>query len=112
MIFLSEALSVEYESKGIIIQTVLPSTVKTKLLNDSLETPFAVTPQEYVSSAIKTVGIETLTYGHWKHKLLAYFTNITATALGPRIYMKLVFNILKIIRNDNYKKLNLIDDMK
>ncbi len=64
MTSLSEALSVENESKGVLIETVLPNQVKTKL-SKNVEVPlFLVSPEDFLSAAIKTVGIETCTYGH------------------------------------------------
>ena len=110
MTFLSESLSVEYESKGIYIQTVVPNQVKTKL-TDNVYVPFlAVMVEDYVSAAIKTVGIEHYTYGHWKHKLLAYLSHFLPPLLGDRLYMKLAFFNVKQLRQNYYRNNNLIDE--
>ncbi len=55
--FISESLSVEYESNGIINQTALPSLVKTKLVQEDFKVPFFTnTPfvkfQAYTRSSI------------------------------------------------------------
>ncbi len=104
-------MSVEYESKGIIIQTVLPNLVNTKLVSEDFKVPFfTITPEDCVSSAIKTVGIETFTYGHWRHKLLAYITSTMASILSRRTLSRSALSQLKPVRNEFYKRNNLIDD--
>ncbi|GIX85020.1 very-long-chain 3-oxoacyl-CoA reductase [Caerostris darwini] len=67
----SKAVQHEYQDKGIIIQSILPAYVATKMSNrrPSLEIPSAKT---YVSSAIKTVGIENYTYGYLPHKIRGF----------------------------------------
>ncbi|GFU38017.1 very-long-chain 3-oxoacyl-CoA reductase-A [Nephila pilipes] len=69
--YLSRATLYECKDTGIIIQSVLPSYVATKMSNrrPSLEIPSAKT---YVSSAIKTVGIEDYTYGYFPHKIRGF----------------------------------------
>ncbi len=73
--------------------------------------PFVgITPEDCVSSAIKTVGIETFTYGHWKHKLLAYVTSTIASILSRQTLLRLTLSQLKPVRNEFYKRNKLIDD--
>ncbi|KAI9021905.1 putative estradiol 17-beta-dehydrogenase [Hyaloraphidium curvatum] len=66
--FLTRALAQEYGPKGIIFQSVLPSMVASKLskVRPSLMVP---TPQQYVSSALRTVGNDGKTFGYWSHSL-------------------------------------------
>ncbi|CAG2178446.1 unnamed protein product [Oppiella nova] len=105
--FLSEGLSVEYESKGVTIQTVMPSMTKTKLLHGSHRSSFfAVTPEDFVSSAINTVGIETLTFGHWKHKLLVYIIEWFTYVCGNRFTANLALKVLKQSRDEYYMRIN------
>ncbi|GBN44323.1 Very-long-chain 3-oxoacyl-CoA reductase-A [Araneus ventricosus] len=68
---LTKAIQSEYKGKGITFQCVLPAFVATKMSNrrPSLEIPSAKT---YVSSAIKTVGIEDYTYGYFPHKVRGF----------------------------------------
>jgi 17beta-estradiol 17-dehydrogenase / very-long-chain 3-oxoacyl-CoA reductase len=66
MDFFSQALSIEYREKGIIVQSLCPYYVSTKLsrVRKSFTTP---TPDEFVASAIKTIGIQTVTNGCFVH---------------------------------------------
>lgn len=64
-----------------------------------------VTPKEYVSAALKTEGIESDTYGHWKHKLIALLSNdVFLSLFGEKFTMKLVFNQIKKLRSNYYKQ--------
>jgi hypothetical protein len=69
----------------------------------------SVSPEDFVSAAIKTVGIETCTYGHWKHKLMGYLFKIVASLMGRRFYMK--FNLIQLnkFRKESYRQNNLND---
>ncbi|CAG7831501.1 unnamed protein product [Allacma fusca] len=65
----SEALAMEYERNGIIIQTVIPAYVATRM--SGVSQPSWITPSanEYVQMALKTVGVETRTAVHIPHRL-------------------------------------------
>ena len=65
----SESLALEYESQGIIIQTVLPAYVSTKMSRVSTPSFFSPSPQQYVQQALKTVGLESITAVHIPHRL-------------------------------------------
>ena len=71
---------------------------------------FGISPHDCVSSAIKTVGIESYTYGHWRHRLMACLAGITSSLLGRRLSMRLALNSMKPYRDEYYKKHNLTDD--
>jgi short-subunit dehydrogenase len=105
MIFLSEALSVEYESKGIIIQTVTPCFVDTNMTTHykKKKMVFMVKADECVSQALNSVGIEWTTYGHRTHKFLGFLMeNIIQPVIGCRNYMKLVYARLeKVVSKRN-----------
>ena len=109
MNYLSQALSVEYESEGVVIQTVLPNQVKSKMTKDIRMAFIAVTPEDYVSAAIKTVGIETMTAGHWRHKLMAYLTEVILSIVGKRRFMKITLSQLQNMRNEFYKQTIISD---
>ena len=66
--FFSRGLNTEYKSKGIIVQSLCPYFVSTKLsaLRKNLMTPG---PNEYVSSALATVGSQPVTNGCVVHNL-------------------------------------------
>lgn len=72
MDFFSRALSVEYAQKGIIVQSLCPYFVSTKLslARRSFTTP---KPHEYVASAIKTLGSQTVTNGCIVHNIQVIF---------------------------------------
>ncbi len=109
MTFLSEALSVEYESKGVLIQTVAPNQVKTNMSKDIRMPILLVSPEDFVSAAIKTVGIETFTNGHWKHKLLGYLYSTLVSLMGHRFYMKFSLIQLEKLREEFHRKNNSND---
>jgi short-subunit dehydrogenase len=73
--FFSRALNVEYESKGIVIQSVCPHFVATKLsrARKSLMSP---TPDDFVASALLTVGRQSVTNGCLVHNLKVYLIQI------------------------------------
>ena len=65
----SRALSIEYASKGIVVQSLCPYYVSTKLskLRASM---LILSPQAYVSSALKTIGSQPVTNGCISHNTL------------------------------------------
>jgi short-subunit dehydrogenase len=110
MNFLSQSLAIEYESKGIIVQTVCPGQVRTKLAQHFGQNFSEVNVNDFVSQAIKTVGIETITCGHLKHKLMSFvFNDIIKSYFGQRVISKFLFSIIKPLRTETYKKYNLTD---
>ena len=107
---MSKSLKFEYESRGIIFQCVVPNQVKTKLISN-VEMPFvAIDVKEYVSSAIKTVGIEDCTPGHWKHRIIAVFERFGEFVIGERLVAKIIFIALSRFRQKFYKYNNITDD--
>ena len=108
--FLSEGLSIEYESKGIYIQTVNPGQVSTKLTENVRVPILAVTPEDFVKAAIKTVGIEHYTSGHWKHKLLGYLSRLAKCFFTRRFFMRSALSSISTMRQKYYQKHNLADD--
>ena len=103
--FLSRALQVEYANKGITIQSVLPAYVSTnmsKIRKSSLMVP---TPDVYVDHALRTVGLESRTYGYWPHKLQGFLQDsLISNTIGPDFNVKLAFDALKDVRRRYYKK--------
>ena len=62
------ALSTEYKSKGIIVQNLVPFYVATKLSRQNVSW-LIPTPNDYVKSAVRTVGKEESTHGYLSHEL-------------------------------------------
>ena len=71
MDFFSRGLQNEYSSKNITIQTVCPSYVCTSMTSFSsiLNKPsiFVPSPENFTSSAIRTLGFSDYTTGFWSH---------------------------------------------
>ena len=69
-------LAAECRPHGIVVQSVLPGYVATKLPGLSGKVSFDVpTPEYYVAAALRSVGVETRTAAHWFHKILVSFLN-------------------------------------
>ncbi|XP_004066896.1 very-long-chain 3-oxoacyl-CoA reductase-B isoform X2 [Oryzias latipes] len=77
--FFSRGLQAEYKSKGIIIQSVLPFFVATKLSKIRRATLDKPNPDRYVAAEINTVGLQTQTNGYLPHAVMGWVT----TALLP-----------------------------
>ncbi|KAJ8050707.1 Very-long-chain 3-oxoacyl-CoA reductase [Holothuria leucospilota] len=67
--FFSRSLNTEYASKGIIVQSVLPFFVVSKLSKIRKSSLTVPTATSYVKSALATVGTETRTFGCFMHNL-------------------------------------------
>uniref|UniRef100_A0A3Q3GUL7 Hydroxysteroid (17-beta) dehydrogenase 12b n=1 Tax=Labrus bergylta TaxID=56723 RepID=A0A3Q3GUL7_9LABR len=77
--FFSRGLQAEYKNKGIIIQSVLPFFVATKLSKIRRATLDKPSPERYVSAELNTVGLQTQTNGYLPHAIMGWVT----TALLP-----------------------------
>ncbi|XP_070822344.1 very-long-chain 3-oxoacyl-CoA reductase-B [Chaetodon trifascialis] len=77
MDFFSRGLQAEY--KSIIIQSVLPFFVTTKLSKIRRATLDTPSPERYVSAELNTVGLQTQTNGYLPHAIIGWVT----TALLP-----------------------------
>lgn len=66
----SRDLSSEYKRYGITVQCLTPGYVATKMSKIKKPTWMAPSPGKYVSSALRTVGIEEHTTGYFPHSLL------------------------------------------
>ncbi|GAA6104523.1 very-long-chain 3-oxoacyl-CoA reductase-B [Tachysurus ichikawai] len=88
--FFSRGLDAEYRSKGIIIQSVLPFYVTTKLSKikrASLDIP---TPERYVSSQLSTVGLQSQTNGYLPHAIMGW---VTTSLLPARLLSRYIMNM-------------------
>lgn len=104
--YFSRALSVEYSDKGIIIQSVLPAFVATSMskMRPSYMTP---TPKAYVKSALKTVGLETSTFGYLPHKLQGnIYQALDVISPCQDLITSMSFKSLSNTRKKAYKKAN------
>ena len=98
--FLSRSIEYEYRNKGIVIQSVKPAFVSTKMskFRPSLTVPKA---SDYVKGALKTVGIETQTYGYWIHKLQGF---VQDNIIGSYFSTLLTFKTLDNLRIKYYRR--------
>ncbi|ERE69614.1 very-long-chain 3-oxoacyl-CoA reductase isoform X2 [Cricetulus griseus] len=98
--FFSQCLHEEYKSKGIFVQSVLPYFVATKLAKIRKPTLDKPSPETFVKSAIKTVGLQSRTTGYVIHALMGSINSIL-----PRwIYFKITMGFNKSLRNHYLKK--------
>lgn len=74
--FFSQGLQAEYKSKGVIIQSVLPFFVATKLSKIRRATLDKPTPERYVAAEINTVGLQTRTNGYLPHAVMGWVTGL------------------------------------
>ncbi|CAB3989842.1 Estradiol 17-beta-dehydrogenase 12 [Paramuricea clavata] len=74
MIKFSESLQIEYANKGIIVQCVMPLFVATKM-SGKKPALFCPTPDDYVRSVLKKVGVTLKCHGYWPHELQAFVYN-------------------------------------
>ncbi|XP_046742553.1 very-long-chain 3-oxoacyl-CoA reductase-like [Diprion similis] len=72
---LSADLAVEAAPRGVTVQCVLPGPVATKMSKIRRSTWMAPSPEKFVESSLKTVGIESRTTGYFPHSLLVGTTN-------------------------------------
>ncbi|XP_076061698.1 hydroxysteroid 17-beta dehydrogenase 12 spidey isoform X2 [Oratosquilla oratoria] len=66
---LSESMAIEYKSKGITVQCILPGFVVSNMSKIKRPSLMAPTPTAYVSSTLRTTGVEKRTGGYALHKL-------------------------------------------
>ncbi|KAM9381208.1 very-long-chain 3-oxoacyl-CoA reductase [Phaethornis superciliosus] len=77
--YFSRGLHAEYKSKGIIVQSVLPYYVATKLSKIRKATFDKPSPETYVRAALGTVGLQSQTNGCLPHALMAWIFSLLPT---------------------------------
>nr|XP_002733503.1 PREDICTED: estradiol 17-beta-dehydrogenase 12-B-like [Saccoglossus kowalevskii] len=101
MDFFARALQIEYASKGIIVQSVLPFFVTTKLSRIRHTSLFTPNPTQYVRSALGTVGLEQRTNGCLSHSIQGYINE-----LAPEwLYYLVQGTMFRNVRALHYKKM-------
>ncbi|KFO73388.1 Hydroxysteroid dehydrogenase-like 1 [Cuculus canorus] len=72
--YFSRALQYEYASKGIVVQSLTPFVIATKMSSFSSITSkrsfFVPSAEEYASHAVSTLGLSTRTTGYWRHAIM------------------------------------------
>ncbi|XP_078540471.1 very-long-chain 3-oxoacyl-CoA reductase [Lissotriton helveticus] len=87
--YFSRGLHAEYKSKGIIVQSVLPFFVATKMSKIRTPTWDKPTPETYVRSALNTVGLQSQTCGYWPHALLGWLTTSVPTCVAMKLALRM-----------------------
>uniref|UniRef100_A0A3Q3JZM0 3-ketoacyl-CoA reductase n=1 Tax=Monopterus albus TaxID=43700 RepID=A0A3Q3JZM0_MONAL len=72
--FFSRGLQEEYRRQGIIIQSVLPFYVATKMTRIKKPTLDKPTPERYVAAELNTVGLQSQTNGYFPHAVMGWVT--------------------------------------
>nr|XP_055065271.1 very-long-chain 3-oxoacyl-CoA reductase-B [Misgurnus anguillicaudatus] len=88
--FFSRGLDAEYQSKGVIVQSVLPFFVTTKLSKikrASLDIP---TPERYVKAQLSTVGLQSQSNGYLPHAIMGW---VTTSLLPTKLLNKYVMSM-------------------
>jgi len=91
----------EYKKAGIVVQSVAPGYVVSKLSKIRKPTGIAPTPEVFVKSALSTLGIESRTTGFWIHDLMVY---MLTEVLPEWVATKIIHDQLKGIRKSALKK--------
>ncbi|XP_075783632.1 very-long-chain 3-oxoacyl-CoA reductase [Pelodiscus sinensis] len=87
--FFSRGLHAEYKSKGIIVQSVLPFYVATKMSKIRKATFDKPSPEKYVRAALSTIGLQSQTNGYLPHAIIGWITSLLPTSAVINLTMKL-----------------------
>lgn len=101
---LTESLSVEYASKNITFQCIMPGFVVSNMSKIKRPTLMVPTATAFVRSSLKTTGVEKRTAGYFMHKLQIYGIEFLKMHLPGSVLSSIVFNQLKGIRIRALKK--------
>ena len=102
--YLGKVLSTEYAKDNILIQTVTPDRVDTKMVDHMKNRWRNVSAKDFVASAIRTVGSETVTSGHLKHKMIRHFVmDILIWLLPDSAWTQAVFWLTRRSSNGDNK---------
>ncbi|NXL08634.1 DHB12 reductase, partial [Mesembrinibis cayennensis] len=88
MDYFSRGLHAEYKSKGIIVQSVLPYFVATKMSQIRKPTFSKPSPETYVRAAIGTVGLQSQTNGCLPHAVMGWICSVLPTPTLINFLMK------------------------
>ncbi|XP_062609753.1 inactive hydroxysteroid dehydrogenase-like protein 1 [Saccostrea cucullata] len=77
--YFARALNYEYRKTGIIVQSLMPFYVATRMtrFSQTLSNPSLLIPsaEQYAQNAVATLGYTTRTSGYWPHTVQAWFAN-------------------------------------
>uniref|UniRef100_A0A8D0DLA6 Hydroxysteroid 17-beta dehydrogenase 12 n=1 Tax=Salvator merianae TaxID=96440 RepID=A0A8D0DLA6_SALMN len=83
--FFSQSLNAEYKHKGIIVQSVKPYFVATKMSKIRKASIFHPNPEVFVKYALNTVGLASETAGYPPHAFVSWILNTLPTWLTTKL---------------------------
>ncbi|XP_044871321.1 very-long-chain 3-oxoacyl-CoA reductase isoform X2 [Mauremys mutica] len=86
--FFSRGLHAEYKSKGIIVQSVLPYFVATKMSKIRKPTFDKPSPETYVRAALGTIGLQSQTNGCLPHAIIGWIFSFLPTSAVINLTMQ------------------------
>ncbi|CAB4070157.1 HSD17B12 [Lepeophtheirus salmonis] len=98
--FFTRGLEAEYRSKGITIQCVLPGFVASKMSKIRRPNVFAPSPEMFVKSCMKKLGVQSRTNGYWLHEVMSCALDL----LPEWMVQKIFFGVLNATRLKALKK--------
>lgn len=101
--YFSKTLAMEYKNKGIVIQSVVPGYVSTKMsrVKPSLIAPI---PENYVCSQLRTVGLCVETSGYIMHSIMAGAGRMVGYWLPTSVQQFIIISTLAdLIKHDKKK---------
>ncbi|CAH1786831.1 unnamed protein product [Owenia fusiformis] len=103
--YFSRAINYEYKSKGIIVQSLMPFYVATRMtrFSDALSKPSLLVPSatKYVQHALCTLSYSTRTTGYWPHTLQWWFLSL----IPENIYMWGAMRVLNALRRQTHNRI-------
>eukprot|EP00096_Caligus_rogercresseyi_P008930 TRINITY_DN2927_c0_g1_i1.p1 TRINITY_DN2927_c0_g1~~TRINITY_DN2927_c0_g1_i1.p1 ORF type:complete len:306 (-),score=92.53 TRINITY_DN2927_c0_g1_i1:852-1769(-) len=98
--FFTRGLEAEYRSKGITIQCILPGFVASKMSKIRRPSLFAPSPEDFVHSCMRRLGVLSRTNGYWVHDVLTTLLDL----LPEFAIQKIFFAVLGGTRQRALKK--------
>ena len=103
--FLSQTTATEYKKKGIIIQSVGPIFVATKMSKIKKPSLRFPTAESVVISALRGVGLSTRSCGFWYHGFQVLATQLLVLVLGENKLNDIIFKQMSGLRDKYYNSL-------
>lgn len=92
----SKDLACEYSKLGIVIQCIVPGYIATKMSKIKRSTWMAPSPDVYVKSALRTIGVQQCTTGYFPHTLMVGALNLMdcfSSSFGEWVIVRTMENI-------------------
>lgn len=96
MNYLGKVLTAEYASKDILVQTVTPNQVVTKMSKELYDASVSVSAESFVRYALKTVGSESITSAHPRHKFVNSIFVILKDWMCEKFLMRKMLELLLV----------------